>query len=183
MLRMLTKTRKRIIMRAALSNSPIAQLVEQRTVNPFVAGSSPARGAIFKSPVLEKVRGFSYIPTIGPREHNRYKFLTRSILFDDSELYNHQSKLPQRTGYMLNLQMLCRLPRYYHLSYRFLHRLRITHSRSYTDSLLLVLKVLLKSKRLSQLRRLAIGDHCCKYTSTTNGRCRRCCSSSRRSSN
>ena len=30
-------------------DSPIAQLVEQRTVNPFVAGSSPARGAIFKA--------------------------------------------------------------------------------------------------------------------------------------
>ena len=28
-----------------LYNSLIAQLVEQRTVNPFVAGSSPARGA------------------------------------------------------------------------------------------------------------------------------------------
>ena len=31
-------------------DSPIAQLVEQRTVNPCVRGSSPRWGAIFKKP-------------------------------------------------------------------------------------------------------------------------------------
>lgn len=30
-------------------DSLIAQLVEQRTVNPFVPGSSPGQGAIFKA--------------------------------------------------------------------------------------------------------------------------------------
>ena len=39
-------------------DSPIAQLVEQRTVNPFVAGSSPARGAKFKSQILVIKSGF-----------------------------------------------------------------------------------------------------------------------------
>ncbi len=39
-------------MHASLDRSPIAQLVEQRTVNPFVAGSSPARGAISNTVVL-----------------------------------------------------------------------------------------------------------------------------------
>ncbi len=34
--------------RIALSNSPLVQLVERRTVNPYVAGSSPAGGAKFK---------------------------------------------------------------------------------------------------------------------------------------
>ncbi len=36
-------------------NSPIVQLVERWTVNPYVAGSSPARGAIscqFRAPVV-----------------------------------------------------------------------------------------------------------------------------------
>ncbi len=33
--------------RSASSNSPLVQLVERRTVNPYVAGSSPAGGAIF----------------------------------------------------------------------------------------------------------------------------------------
>ena len=31
------------------NNSLVAQLVEQRTVNPFVAGSSPAQGAKLKA--------------------------------------------------------------------------------------------------------------------------------------
>ena len=31
-------------------DSPIAQLVEQRTVNPFVPGSSPGRGAKSQKP-------------------------------------------------------------------------------------------------------------------------------------
>ena len=31
--------------KATLNNAPLAQSVEQRTVNPFVAGSSPAGGA------------------------------------------------------------------------------------------------------------------------------------------
>jgi hypothetical protein len=35
----------------AFTDSPIAQSVEQRTVNPCVAGSSPARGAKFKYPL------------------------------------------------------------------------------------------------------------------------------------
>ena len=35
------------IIRVLHTHSPIAQLVEQMTVNHWVAGSSPARGAIF----------------------------------------------------------------------------------------------------------------------------------------
>ena len=41
-------------------DSPIAQLVEQRTVNPFVAGSSPARGATFKGQI-RKDSGFFHL--------------------------------------------------------------------------------------------------------------------------
>src|SRR6266446_10752113 len=40
---------------AGVSNSPIAQLVERRTVNPQVPGSSPGRGAI-------KIIGFNACP-------------------------------------------------------------------------------------------------------------------------
>lgn len=32
-------------MHSSMNDAPLAQLVEQRTVNPFVAGSSPAGGA------------------------------------------------------------------------------------------------------------------------------------------
>ena len=37
------------------SNSPLVQLVERRTVNPYVASSSLARGAILKSFILYEV--------------------------------------------------------------------------------------------------------------------------------
>ena len=37
------------------SNSPLVQLVERRTVNPYVASSSLARGAIFKNFILYEV--------------------------------------------------------------------------------------------------------------------------------
>ena len=40
-------------------DSPIAQLVEQRTVNPCVPGSSPGWGAIFKKPDFREF-GFFY---------------------------------------------------------------------------------------------------------------------------
>lgn len=40
-------------------DSPIAQLVEQRTVNPCVPGSSPGWGAILKWPDFRK-SGFFY---------------------------------------------------------------------------------------------------------------------------
>ena len=39
-------------------DSPIAQLVEQRTVNPCVPGSSPGWGAIFESQPLVIEAGF-----------------------------------------------------------------------------------------------------------------------------
>ena len=39
-------------------DSPIAQLVEQRTVNPCVPGSSPGWGAIFKGQILVIESGF-----------------------------------------------------------------------------------------------------------------------------
>src|ERR1700704_3041570 len=44
--------------------SPIAQLVERRTVNPQVPGSSPGRGAII--PHRPRRRGFSSTPPQGP---------------------------------------------------------------------------------------------------------------------
>ncbi len=47
------------VRRSAEHYSLIAQLVEQRTVNPFVAGSSPARGAKFKALYLKKYGAFS----------------------------------------------------------------------------------------------------------------------------
>lgn len=40
-------------------DSPIAQLVEQRTVNPCVPGSSPGWGAIFQSQIRSE-SGFFY---------------------------------------------------------------------------------------------------------------------------
>lgn len=39
-------------------DSPIAQLVEQRTVNPCVPGSSPGWGAIFKSQIRKNLAFF-----------------------------------------------------------------------------------------------------------------------------
>ncbi len=47
--------------RSAEHYSLIAQLVEQRTVNPFVAGSSPARGAKLEASYLQKYGAFSFL--------------------------------------------------------------------------------------------------------------------------
>jgi hypothetical protein len=47
----------------AFTDSSIAQSVEQRTVNPCVAGSSPARGAKYKKSHYVTVTAF-YFPCI-----------------------------------------------------------------------------------------------------------------------
>ena len=51
------------------SCSPVAQLVEQRTVNPLVAGSSPARGAIAANST--QLRRKTVWPDIGCRVEQR----------------------------------------------------------------------------------------------------------------
>ena len=57
--------------------SRIAQLVEQRTVNPFVAGSSPARGAIHLKG-LRKQALFLRLLKVAT-EWQQYKFFLKLI--------------------------------------------------------------------------------------------------------
>ena len=47
-------------------DSPIAQLVEQRTVNPCVPGSSPGWGAILNSQILVIKSGFFVLKGLSP---------------------------------------------------------------------------------------------------------------------